>query len=324
MSHEDQIVFTERKSKQLPSFNAELEVSELPPPHPLFQQEWDDSLAKAMSVWNSLDFRAEDETPKPTCYAALMREPGFIFTCTLRAWEFSWMMGYQGPCVVENMIRFWQTIDDHVALSPGVRVEIGSNKIIYLCPILPPTVSCRACNKSPVAFRAEYVMQMGLHRLTVDKIDTFAQNWSLNGNKYLNRPIVSHLMGDAGCMHVLHYVIENWKINLDRKNCSSNGRCPGHRDIDECFFPLPRNRLRDDDTVFYQPEFKYNRIIETPYACPHQGCDALLCWPELYIHYVSSHISDEMLPKYDHPSHYLPCPGCPFGLATLMLMKGSK
>ncbi|PPJ55168.1 hypothetical protein CBER1_05446 [Cercospora berteroae] len=176
MSHEYQIVFAEPRFKKLPSFNADLEVSELPPPHPLFQQEWDDCLAKVMSLWKSLDFRAEDETPTPTCYAALVREPDFVFTCTLRAWESSWMIGYRGPCVVEDMIRFWETIDDHVALSPGVPVEVGSNKIIYLRHILPPTILCRACNKSHMAFRAEYVMQIGLHRLTVDKIDALARN----------------------------------------------------------------------------------------------------------------------------------------------------
>lgn len=116
MSEDDRVVFAERRFKKMPTFHPDSDVGEIPPPHPLFQAAWDECVDEAIRIWNVTGL----DMPSLPCYAALTRRPDFVFLCTLRACEYSWMNGYQGPCIVSNMLEFWKTIEHHVTLSMGV------------------------------------------------------------------------------------------------------------------------------------------------------------------------------------------------------------
>ena len=105
MSEADQVLFAQRRFKQLPEFYADMDLEGIASQHPLFQKEWNQCLEDSFSIWNSTSHR-QDNAPTASCHAAILRIPSFVMMCTWRVWEHTWMIGYGGPCVVEQMIEF--------------------------------------------------------------------------------------------------------------------------------------------------------------------------------------------------------------------------
>ncbi|CAK1365364.1 unnamed protein product [Cercospora beticola] len=286
-----------------------------------------------MGIWNAMSLDEEHVQELPF-YAALMRHSSdFLVPCTLRAWEYSWISGYHGPCGVSKMLELWEGVDQYVTLPFRYRLLPIMDKSktvkqdVDFCFILPPTVLCPECGKPHLRFRVVFILQIGLQRLTQDKLDDMARDWTRKGNKDQFKATVSHLQGDAQCRHVLHYEIESAKLKTERAVCSNNGRCSAHGDTaSQCLFPQPDPKTSIvSKTESLRPcLLPYNKIIWQFHDCPHPGCNTRLCWPELYSRYVSSHIDKEVLPTYQHSGLYRPCPGCPFGLATASLSKGAE
>ncbi|CAK1361739.1 unnamed protein product [Cercospora beticola] len=105
------------------------------------------------------------------------------------------MCGYRGPCVVQEMLDFWSTVTDHVTLSIGIRIDLenaNNGYAVWLCFVLPPTVPCQACTKTYKLFRFEYILQIGLQRLTQEKANAMARAWESRLNTGKQNAGVSH------------------------------------------------------------------------------------------------------------------------------------
>lgn len=229
------------------------------------------------------------------------------------------MVGYRGPCVVEQMIEFWKTIDDHVTLPMGMPINASRGDEIFVCSILPPTEQCSGCGKAHTFIRFEYVLQIGLQRISAADFEALARISERKGDDY--RPSVSHLWNDALSKHPLRYVIESMKLDSDRVRCTTDKSCKGHHNAEKtearmCEFSQCTESRGSQKRILVPHLLNYLEIVSTPHPCPHEDCDTRLCWPELYNHYVSAHMSPDLLPDYEHSGLCLPCPGCPFGMAT--------
>ncbi|CAK1361740.1 unnamed protein product [Cercospora beticola] len=88
MSEQDRLAFSEQRFKELPKFSSEMDIESIPPPHLSFHKEWEECLEDAAGIWNSMGIQ-DDNPPSFSCYAALMRDPDYVFMCTLRAFEYS-------------------------------------------------------------------------------------------------------------------------------------------------------------------------------------------------------------------------------------------
>lgn len=107
-------------------------------------------LDQAISIWNAVGIDGNDPPQLPR-YAASILDPCFVHTCTLRAFEYSWMAGHRGPCFVHQMIQFWDDVQDHGTLLFGSRHNLGKAKSRFqaeddvgFCFVSSLTVPCTA------------------------------------------------------------------------------------------------------------------------------------------------------------------------------------